>query len=319
MSWQQIAGLAAYGNEIGGHTLTHARLTDLKDSQRKKEVCDDRQALIAHGFDPVSFAYPYGASDPAVEGVVQGCGYASARGVGGLSHSGCGGCKDAESIPPENPFSLRSNDAGTGPMSLSKLEGYVTQAEAAGGGWAPLTFHDICSPPCTGADIDDSFSLANLNAFLDWLAARAPSGTVVKTVGSVMGFADAELPVPVSATSAPVAPRDTSTGFATLSARKRQRIRSLHVSAAMSEPGTLSARGTVKLRKRRYHLKRVSAAAVPGRIVKLRLKLSKKGLRAVRRALRHGKRVHAVVTIKAADAAGNVSVATKRIRLRRQR
>ena len=139
----------------------------------------------------------------------------------------------------------------------------------------------------------------------------------MKTVRSVMGFVDAELPAPVSATAAPAAPRDTSTGFAMLSVRKHQRIRSLHVSAAMSEPGTLRARGTVKLRKRRYHLESVSATAVPGRLVKLRLKFSKKGLRAVRRALRRGKRVRAVITIKATDAAGNVSVATRRITLRR--
>jgi peptidoglycan/xylan/chitin deacetylase (PgdA/CDA1 family) len=316
MSWQQIAGLAAYGNEIGGHTLTHAKLTELGSSEREKEVCDDRQALIAHGFDPVSFAYPFGSSSDAVASVVQGCGYASARRVGGLAHSNCGSCKEAESIPPGDPFALRSNAAGTGPMSLSELEGYVTQAEAAGGGWVPLTFHDICSP-CTPTTVDDSLSPANLNAFLDWLAARAPSGTVVKTVRSVMGFADAELPAPVTATAAPVAARDTSTGFAILSARKRQRIRSLHVSAAMSEPGTLSAHGSVNLRKRRYHLKSVSATAVPGRMVKLRLKFSKKGRRAVRRALRRGKRVRAVIRIKATDAAGNVSVAIRRIRLRR--
>jgi hypothetical protein len=88
------------------------------------------------------------------------------------------------------------------------------------------------------------------------------------------------------------------------------------VSAAMAEPGTLTAYGIVRLGKR-YRLRKVSVAAAPGRLVKLRLRLSKKGLRAVRRGLRHGRRARALVTIKATDAAGNASVATRRIRLRR--
>ena len=92
-----------------------------------------------------------------------------------------------------------------------------------------------------------------------------------------------------------------------LRVRKRQDVDKLYVRAAMSELGTLSAKGTVK-RVKRYRFKKVSKRAVLGKLVKLRLKLSKKGLRAAKRALKRGKRVpDAKVTITARDAAGNPS------------
>src|SRR4030095_11924487 len=99
--------------------------------------------------------------------------------------------------------------------------------------------------------------------FLDWLAARAPNGTVVKTVRAAMGFAESEIPAPVQAFAAPL-PRDTTTGFSRLSARKRQRIGRLHVSAAMAEPGTLTAYGSVRLGKR-HHLKKGKVGGVSRR------------------------------------------------------
>ena len=48
----------------------------------------------------------------------------------------------------------------------------------------------------------------------------------------------------------------------------------------------------------------------------LRLKLSRKTLRAVRRALRRGKKVFATVTVIATDAAGSSSTAKRKIRLK---
>ena len=82
MTWAQIDALAADGNEIAGHTLTHADLTDpaLTDAQKRAEVCDDRQNLVARGYDPVSFAYPAGAADATAESIVRDCGYTWADG-----------------------------------------------------------------------------------------------------------------------------------------------------------------------------------------------------------------------------------------------
>lgn len=319
MTWDDIAGLAATGNEIGGHTLNHKVLTTLKPPEARAEVCDDREQLIDHGYDPVSFAYPTGANNTPVQHIVRDCGYASARRVGGLTHSGCGTCEDAESIPPGNAYALRSNAADDGPMSLAELQQYVVQGEAAGDGWVPLTFHDICSP-CTPTSVAESISPSDFAAFLDWLKAREAGGTVVKSVRAVMGFPEPPLPSeeeeeepkPVVAFAPP---RDTATAFTSLKARSRQDVDKLYVSAAMGEPGTLSAYGTVTLGKR-YRLKKVRVTTVPGRLTKLRLALTKKGLRAVKRALRRHARVRAVVTIVATDSAGNVQRATRTITLR---
>ena len=48
-------------------------------------MCNDRQALIQQGLDPVDFAYPFGAYNAAVEAVVQSCGYTTGRAAGGMT------------------------------------------------------------------------------------------------------------------------------------------------------------------------------------------------------------------------------------------
>src|SRR5688500_14689206 len=113
MTWPQIDALAAAGNEIGGHTLTHVKLTDaaLSEAEKRRQVCEDRQNLIAHGYDPVSFAYPYGAADLLAEGIVRDCGYDTGRRVGGIvSPNWCPTCGSprAETLPPVNPFLVRT-------------------------------------------------------------------------------------------------------------------------------------------------------------------------------------------------------------------
>ena len=85
----------------------------------------------------------------------------------------------------------------------------------------------------------------------------------------------------------------------------------------MPEPGTLSAFGTVELRGVRYRLGKVFRKAAPGKLVKFRLHLTRKGLRAAKHALRRDKRVRAVITIGARDLVYNKITAERTIRLRR--
>jgi peptidoglycan/xylan/chitin deacetylase (PgdA/CDA1 family) len=186
MTWPQIHDLGAAGNEIGGHTVKHTDLTSVSLTTAQHEVCDDRANLIAQGFaPPVSFAYPYAAYNTTAEQVVQGCGYLSARGVGGVvSGNVCNGCPYAETIPPQDAFALQTPEAGDSSTTLAQLQTYVTQAETHGGGWVILTFHGICSNSCTGTN---SLSPSIFTAFLDWLQPRQASGTLVRTVGDVMG------------------------------------------------------------------------------------------------------------------------------------
>lgn len=185
MTWAQIGALAAAGNEIAGHTLTHVKLTDtaLSETERRRQVCEDRQNLIARGYDPVTFAYPYGAFDAAVESIVRDCGYSAARRVGGIvSPNWCPTCGSprAESLPPANLFAVRT--AGfTGEITLAAIQTVITQAEF-GGGWVPLVFHGVCDSGCGDGWVRPS----TLAALMDWLAPRAGQGTVVRTMRAAL-------------------------------------------------------------------------------------------------------------------------------------
>jgi len=184
MTWSQVDGLAAAGNEIAGHTLTHQRLTTLTADQQRHQICDDATALRNRGYTVTSFAYPYGAgtTDTNVRSLLAECGYDAARKVGGLRDAtDCPECSPAETIPPGDRYAIRSSPYVTGPITLEMLEGWVTQAESSGGGWVPLMFHDICDG-CYDASVSQSV----LSQFLDWLKPRAAQGTVVKTVHEVM-------------------------------------------------------------------------------------------------------------------------------------
>jgi len=187
MPWPEIHTLAEAGNEIGGHTVRHTNLTTVGLATAQREVCDDRANIAAQGFPtPVSFAYPEAEHNATARQVVAECGYSSARAVGGVSEPGCDECPSAEAVPPADAFALQTPPSVDLRTSLAELQAYVTNAEAKGGGWVVLTFHGICSNSCTG---ELSYSPANFTAFLDWLKLRESSGTVVRTVGEVMGVA----------------------------------------------------------------------------------------------------------------------------------
>jgi peptidoglycan/xylan/chitin deacetylase (PgdA/CDA1 family) len=317
MDWPQLDTLNAEHHEIAGHTISHVDLTTLTPDQQRHEICDDAATLRAHGYQIVDFAYPFGkgSATPTIRAALHDCGFASARKFGDLWGADCPDCPAANAIPPADPYALNTGFPANamqveGPLTLTMLQDWVTHAESNGGGWVPIVMHDVNT---SGAA--ETISPATLKAFLDWLQPRAAMGTVVKTLRSVMGYPD------FPATPAPPAPvhvaaADKITAFASLKAKKTQRVGKLRVTASMAEPGTLSAFGTVKLSKR-FKLKKVSATALRGKLVSLRLKLSKKGLAAVKRALRHHKRVRAAITVVAKDLAGNVKTRTLTVTLRR--
>ncbi|GAB3985989.1 hypothetical protein GCM10029978_100300 [Actinoallomurus acanthiterrae] len=187
MSQSDIAALASDGNEIGGHTVDHADLTTLSSDDAKREICNDRVTLLNWGFAVKNFAYPYGATNAAVEQIAHDCGYNSARTVGGVVSPGsCDGCGYAETIPPADAYNTQTPDSIKSDTSLATIKGYVTNAENHGGGWVQLVFHHVCDA-CT-----DTYSVSpsTLSDFLDWLAPRRLlHGTTVKTVDQVIGGA----------------------------------------------------------------------------------------------------------------------------------
>lgn len=183
MTTNQALALQSNGQEIAGHTVSHADLPTLSPDEATRQVCNDRVNLLNAGLNVKNFAYPYGDQNAAVQQTVRNCGYNSARGVGDIVSPGtCSGCRYAESIPPANPYDLATPDSIKSTTSLEDMENYVLQAEQHGGGWVDLVIHHICA----GCD-PYSVSPVQLNAFLAWLAQRADGGTTVKTVGDVIG------------------------------------------------------------------------------------------------------------------------------------
>jgi peptidoglycan/xylan/chitin deacetylase (PgdA/CDA1 family) len=203
ISWTQLATLAAAGNEIGGKTVDgKVNLKTNPDLQTKiDEVCNDRQALIQHGFSPTSFAYPFAAFDTTAEGIVRNCGYGNARAGGGISPTGA---LYAETRPPKDYFATRPY--GPSQVTLANLEAVVTGAAAHGGGWDQVVIQKVCSQAqdpsnystCTASS--GWIELADLNSFLDWIQAAgqangAPAGTTIQTTAATMQSMDTVAPI----------------------------------------------------------------------------------------------------------------------------
>jgi peptidoglycan/xylan/chitin deacetylase (PgdA/CDA1 family) len=200
MTWDQLSALSAAGNEIGGHTVNHVNLTgsSLTYDQKVHQVCDDRQALLQHGIEVVSFAYPEGAYDQTAKEIVRSCGYSSGRATGGVSASGP---VYAETVPPLDVYATRTWTAptpSTSPIQLSDMQAVVNAAAGHGGGLVQIVIHRVCSQTHDSANYSSCLNswrpmeLDTLNGFLDWMAAAgqtggAPAGSLIQTVRQALG------------------------------------------------------------------------------------------------------------------------------------
>ena len=123
LTLDNLRTIAAAGNEIAGHTVTHPDLTTIPADEATRQICNDRVNLTNWGFTVTDFAYPFAAVNPAVETLVKNCGYNSARGLGDIqSRFGCAGCDYSETLPPADPYStqLSTRSTAPGPSPTSK-------------------------------------------------------------------------------------------------------------------------------------------------------------------------------------------------------
>ncbi len=208
-TWAQLTDLAGAGNEIGGHTLTHANLTTVTAAEAKRQVCDDRLALITHGFDVRNFAYPFGGWNASVKGIVSGCGYLTARTTGGLDEPpDC--CDYAETVPPSNAMTLRAYEPRT-TTTLTTYQDLINRARYGGGGVIDLVLHDVCDGACTGFD-EYAIKSDTLDSLLTWIGQQP--GLAVKTTKDAFGQTGAAPPPPadtVAPTAALTAPASGAT------------------------------------------------------------------------------------------------------------
>jgi peptidoglycan/xylan/chitin deacetylase (PgdA/CDA1 family) len=183
-SRSDLRWLAAAGDEIGGHTVSHLDLLNTSPAEARRQLCAGRDVLTRWGYQVTSFAYPDGAYNAATEALVRGCGYSGARIAGGLRSGGCPDCAVTESTPPANPYAIRTAGHVDTSWTLADLQQVVIGAEQGGGGWVPLIFHHICAGSNCG---ELSISASTFGAFVQWLAQRAGQGTVVRTMHQVLG------------------------------------------------------------------------------------------------------------------------------------
>jgi peptidoglycan/xylan/chitin deacetylase (PgdA/CDA1 family) len=186
VSWANLDAMAAQGHEIGGHALEHVDLTRVGTAEARRQVGDDRATLTARGFAALSFAYPFGEFNAAVERIVRDCGYLSGRGAFGLRNITAPDDRRryALPIPPRNPFAIPTPCCIRADTPLAALQSYIVHAEREGGGWVPITLHRVCDD-CHG-DPATSLRLATFAGLLAWLEPRASRGTVVRTVADVI-------------------------------------------------------------------------------------------------------------------------------------
>ncbi|WP_050348070.1 polysaccharide deacetylase family protein [Arsenicicoccus sp. oral taxon 190] len=182
-----LSAMAADGNEIAGHTVTHPDLVQISPDEVRRQICNDRATLHGWGFRPVSFAYPFSDANPAVETAARDCGYTTARGLGDVrSAFGCLTCVRAETSPPPDPFYLRAPDQVDGRWTLANLKSQVTSASTRSGGWVILTFHRVCAPiGSASCPADRSVTPEVFRAFVTWLASyarTAANNTSVRTI-----------------------------------------------------------------------------------------------------------------------------------------
>jgi hypothetical protein len=127
-------------------------------------------------------------------------------------------------------------------------------------------------------------------------------------------------PVPTAPPASSVPTRDVTPPGAVLSAARSQRLNGLAVSIVSNENGTAAATARVNVpnASRSYRLRRVRRSLVANSKRKLRLVLrGRAARRAVRGALRRGRRLRVRVTVTAHDKAGNATTRKRSIRLRR--
>jgi peptidoglycan/xylan/chitin deacetylase (PgdA/CDA1 family) len=180
MSWNELHVLAEGGHEIGGHSTNHRRIVDIPLEQARHEITDDRHTLIERGFDPVSFAYPFGRHNAQVEALVRDAGYEAARGTRGYF----------ETLPPANRFGLRAPHSAHSWTTAEHLAGLVLAAEDQLS-WIILSFHHILDDP----RLSYTTAPTDLAIFLEWLIAR---GANVLPVREVLSEQSAERATPMS-------------------------------------------------------------------------------------------------------------------------
>ena len=76
MSWSELRAIAEDGIEVGSHTITHPRLTQLSPAELERELVESRERIEDELGRPCRFlAYPYGDEAEHVRAAAEAAGY----------------------------------------------------------------------------------------------------------------------------------------------------------------------------------------------------------------------------------------------------
>ncbi len=125
MTWNELRELVAHGVEIGSHTTTHPRLTQISDSELKDELHGSKERLETELGRPCRFlAYPFGDHDARVRAAARAAGYIAAFGVGRYSPL------DLFAIPRASFY--RSDTRVRAAIKMSRLRPILASYRASG-------------------------------------------------------------------------------------------------------------------------------------------------------------------------------------------
>lgn len=97
MSWSQARELARHGIHLGGHTVNHVRLPELKINAARREIADGKASIENElGKEVRHFAYPYGMLDDVSSDLVRESGFRTASST-----------RPGPNTAATNPFILR--------------------------------------------------------------------------------------------------------------------------------------------------------------------------------------------------------------------
>jgi hypothetical protein len=202
---KQLQRIETTGNEVGGHTLDHVNVQPLPVDEARREVCDDRNNLLDMGLHPTTFAYPFASFDAGSEDVVHYCNYNDASATAGLTLKG----PAANTVPPADPYAVRTVNAIKKSTKLATMERYVANAEAFaqanGSAWVVFVFHHLCDKGVKCGPY--VVSPAKFADFLTYLQGQAANGVVVQTMAGVSGGAVKPACDPVSGAGCDTSPR----------------------------------------------------------------------------------------------------------------
>ncbi len=179
LSTAQVQALQAAGNEIGGHTAFHLHLPEQSSAEQQRQICTDRDQLLADGLKVTDLAIPFGEFTTTTQSIARQCGYAAVRTSEDAS-------KGFDTLPPANQFQLGAVSSLGDTTTTAYITGAVQKAEQTdtNGGLVQLVFHRVCNvAPCR----DSAIRISVFTQVLDWLAAQRAAGlVVVKTLAQAL-------------------------------------------------------------------------------------------------------------------------------------